>query len=268
MNIIDRGSGSALVLIPGLQGRWEYVRPTVDALSKYFRVLTFSLCDEPSSGGVYDPARGFDSYNDQIRGVLDDGGVSRAIICGISFGGVVALRFAASEPSRCERLILVSTPRPGFRLRPRHEIYARMPWLFGPLFLMEAPARVRPELRTALPYRRDRMRFSRWAIGTFLRAPLSMSRMAARTRLLVASDVRGDCTRIAVPTLVVTGEPGLDFVVPVEGSSEYATLIAGARHVVLPRTGHQGTITRPREFAELVRDFAAGDAARWPDAAA
>ena len=32
MRIIDRGSGPPLVLIPGLQGRWEYVRPTVDAL--------------------------------------------------------------------------------------------------------------------------------------------------------------------------------------------------------------------------------------------
>jgi pimeloyl-ACP methyl ester carboxylesterase len=268
MNVVDRGAGPPLVLIPGLQGRWEYVRPTVEALSRFFRVLTFSLCDEPASGGAFDPARGFDSYADQIRRVLDDAHVSSAIICGISFGGVVALHFAAIEPSRCTKLILVSTPQPGFRLRPRHEVYARVPWIFGPLFMVEAPARVRPELRTAFPDRRDRWRFSRWALRTLVQAPMSPTRMAARTRLLVNTDVRADCARIAVPTLVVTGEAGLDFVVPVAGSSEYATLIAGARAVVLPRTGHQGTITRPREFADLVRDFAAADAKRWPDAAA
>ena len=37
MDIIDRGSGPPLVLIPGLQGRWEYLRPAVDALSVYER---------------------------------------------------------------------------------------------------------------------------------------------------------------------------------------------------------------------------------------
>ena len=40
MDIVDRGSGPPLVLIPGLQGRWEYARPTVDALSAFFRVIT------------------------------------------------------------------------------------------------------------------------------------------------------------------------------------------------------------------------------------
>jgi hypothetical protein len=37
---------------------------------------------------------------------------------------------------------------------------------------------------------------------------------------------------------------------------------------VLPRTGHQGPITRPDEFARVIRDFVAGDATRWPHAAA
>src|SRR5438034_219494 len=39
MNIVDRGSGPPLVLIPGLQGRWEYQHATVDALAETFRVL-------------------------------------------------------------------------------------------------------------------------------------------------------------------------------------------------------------------------------------
>ena len=57
MTIIERGDGPPLVLIPGLQGRWEYVRPTVDALSQYFRVLSFSLCDEPTAKAAFDPQR-------------------------------------------------------------------------------------------------------------------------------------------------------------------------------------------------------------------
>jgi pimeloyl-ACP methyl ester carboxylesterase len=268
MRIIDRGNGPPLVLVPGLQGRWEYVRPTVDALAQTFRVLSFSLCDEPTAKAAFDPRRGFDNYVDQIRAALDDAGVSRAAICGISFGGAIALRFAAAEPERCEKLILVSTPRPGFHLRKRHEIYARIPWLFGPLFLIETPRRALPEVRAALPDSGERRRFARWALTTLLAAPLSPSRMAARARLLVGTDLRPDCERVVAPTLVMTGEPGLDFVVPVDGSCQYAQLIPGARHVVLPRTGHQGPITRPDEFARIVRDFVAGNATRWPHAAA
>lgn len=268
MTIVERGSGPPLVLIPGLQGRWEYMRPAVDALSRHFRVLTFSLCDEPSAHSAFDPARGFDSYVDQIRGALDEAGVSRATICGISFGGAVALRFAATEPARCDKLVLVSTPRPSFHLRRRHEIYTRVPWLFGPLFLIETPRRALPEIRAALPDRAVRRKFAGWALRTLLKVRLSPSRMAARARLLVSTDRRADCECVTAPTLVLTGEPGLDFVVPVDGSSEYAHLIAGARHVVLPRTGHQGPITRPDEFARVIRDFVAGDATRWPHAAA
>ena len=61
--------------------------------------------------------------------------------------------------------------------------------------------------------------------------------------------------RSAAPTLIVTGERGLDRVVPVEVTREYVDMIPGARHTTLDRTGHLGSITRPDAFAALVRDF-------------
>ena len=67
MPMIDQGSGPALVLIPGIQGRWEYLRPAVESLSTSFRVITFPLCDEPSSPLEFDSAHGFDSYVAQVR---------------------------------------------------------------------------------------------------------------------------------------------------------------------------------------------------------
>jgi pimeloyl-ACP methyl ester carboxylesterase len=53
----------------------------------------------------------------------------------------------------------------------------------------------------------------------------------------------------------VTGERALDRSVPVDGSLQYLSLIPGARHVVIERTGHLGTITRPEIFAAQVREF-------------
>jgi pimeloyl-ACP methyl ester carboxylesterase len=255
MEIIDRGSGPTLVVVPGIQGRWEYLRPAIDALASSFRVLTFSLCGERKSGLRLDPKRGFDNYADQIERVLDERRVDRAAICGVSFGGLAALRFAATRQSRTTALILASTPGPFFRLRKRHEVYARMPWLFGPLFLAETPGRVRREIAAALPHFGARWRFARWQLGTILTAPISLTRMGERGRLLFTLDPSAECRGVEAPTLVVTGEPRLDYVSPVEGTSRYLDCIAGARVVVLEGTGHLGTITKPQAFAELVERF-------------
>lgn len=113
MRIIDRGVGPALVLIPGIQGRWEYVEPAVEALAQAFRVITFALCDEPASGLKPDGSREFDNHVEQVRGALDQCGIHQAIVCGISFGGLVALRFAARCQDRTGSLVLASTPGPG-----------------------------------------------------------------------------------------------------------------------------------------------------------
>ena len=67
MIVIDVGSGPAIVIVPGIQGRWEWMKPAVDALSADCRVITFSLADEPSCGGRFDPAAGFASDVDPIR---------------------------------------------------------------------------------------------------------------------------------------------------------------------------------------------------------
>ena len=43
MNIVDLGSGVPVVMVPGIQGRWEWMKPAVDALAERCRVVTFSL---------------------------------------------------------------------------------------------------------------------------------------------------------------------------------------------------------------------------------
>jgi pimeloyl-ACP methyl ester carboxylesterase len=173
----------------------------------------------------------------------------------VSFGGVVAFRFAAAFPERTAALILASTPAPMWHLRRRHEIYTRVPWIFGPIFLAESPWRLRAEIATALPDVRQRRAFKRTLLRTLVASPLSVTRMAARARLLNGMDLRSECSRITAPTLVVTGEAGLDHVVRVDDSIDYARLIPNARTVVLNRTGHLGSITRPHEFAAVVRTF-------------
>jgi len=232
-----------LVLVPGVQGRWEYMRRTVDALSAYFQVVTFSL-----------NGNSIDEYAQQVTRALDERKFERAIVCGVSFGGRVALRFAATSRDRTSALVLVSTPGPEFHLKPRHLAYTRWPRVFGPLFLAEAPWRLRTELSSTFPDWRERWAFRLEAVRTLMTAPPPLTAMAARARMIDPVSAKADCDRVTAPTLIVTGEPRMDHVVA-GTSSEYVRLIAGARSAILEGTGHLGTMTRPDAFAALVHDF-------------
>jgi pimeloyl-ACP methyl ester carboxylesterase len=254
MHIIDRGSGPPLVLVPGIQGRWEYAQPAIDELARSFRVITFPLCDEPASGCRRETS--LDAFARHIESVLDQVRIDKAIICGVSFGGVIALRFSTLRPNRVLALVLASTPGPDWRLNRRQRIYSRAPRLFGPAFLAETPGRVRAELRQALPSAVERRRFAWRQLRALATAPLSFSRMAARARLIDGASIARDCSLLAAPTLVITGQPALDHIVPSDGSAAYASLIRHATLTRLAGTGHLGYITKPSVFAAAVSRFA------------
>ena len=85
--------------------------------------------------------------------------------------------------------------------------------------------------------------------------PMVPGLMAARIRAQQELDLSPDLGRIHLPTLVVSGEPTLDRVVPVESTRQYAERIPGAKYVMIERTGHLGLMTRPEVFAGVVTKF-------------
>jgi pimeloyl-ACP methyl ester carboxylesterase len=88
-------------------------------------------------------------------------------------------------------------------------------------------------------------------------APTTPARMARRIAW-AKSHTFADPHRVTAPVLVVTGEPGLDRVVPVDITRRYLTEFTTAEHVVLERTGHLGLVTRPEAFAGVLEHFVNG----------
>jgi len=256
MRIHDAGSGPPLVIVPGIQGRWEWMRPGVDALSQRYRVITFSLCDEPSSGGQFDEARGFYTYVDQVATVVTTLDLRDAIICGISYGGLIAASFAARHPEHASALVLLSALPPSWRINARARFYLRAPRLLFPLFALSS-LRLTREMVAA-----------HGGLGAGVAAavrhgwnvvihPTSPARMARRVRLLDGLDLTSELQRLTVPTLAVTGEEHLDYVVPPAMTREYLRLWPHARSGVLSKTGHLGVITRPDELLRMLDAFLA-----------
>lgn len=254
MNLIDVGSGPAIVIVPGIQGRWEWMKPAVDALARHCRVITFSLADEPTCGGRFDPQRGFACYMDQIEEALDQAGVARASICGVSYGGLVAAGFAARRRERLASLVLVSAIPPSWTPNARVRFYLQAPRLLSPLFLVASLRMYREIAAAHETIAAGAAAAARHGLNA-LTHMFSPGRMARRVRLLESVELAADLGDVGVPTLVVTGDAALDNVVPVHLTEEYLRLWPHAERVALERTGHLGLITRPEAFAAAVGPF-------------
>jgi pimeloyl-ACP methyl ester carboxylesterase len=232
------------------------MRPTVDALARRGRIVSYSLCDEPSSGAPCDPSLGFDNFVRQLDTVLDRAGLDRAVIAGVSFGGLIVSEFAARRPDRVAGLVFASALPPTWIPSARDRFYMRWPYLGTPAFILTSPVRLLPEVLAARSSAGDALRFGVGHAWNVLTALTSPGRMARRARWAAAHRF-ADIGQVQAPALVITGEDRLDRVVPTGLTRAFLRLLPNARAETLERTGHIGLVTRPDAFAELLSRFAA-----------
>ncbi|MDE0854023.1 MAG: alpha/beta hydrolase [Nevskia sp.] len=103
------GEGPDLVLVHGLAASrafWflHYAVP----LSRHFRVTLFDLRGHGYSGV---PASGYDAPTmaGDLAALLDHLGITSCVLAGHSYGGGVALEYAARHPQRVSRLVIMDT---------------------------------------------------------------------------------------------------------------------------------------------------------------
>jgi pimeloyl-ACP methyl ester carboxylesterase len=257
--VFDQGSGPSLIVIPGIQGRWEWMQPALQELAKRCRTVSYTLCGDFGSRMKFDHALGFDNFVRQLDDVFERTRMDRAALCGVSYGGFIALRYAALRPERVSSLVFVSSPAPGWVPSKRQQQYVSRPWRSAPQFVVSSPLRLWPEIKAAYDTTRERFAFSVRHAARVIAAPIVPTQMAHRVTMQQALDFTPDCARIKAPTLVVTGEDDLDQIVPAEVTRRYQELIPGARYVQLKRSGHIGLLTHPAQFADIVTGFIHGN---------
>lgn len=244
--MISKGSGSPVILIPGIQGHWQWMAPAVEALSARHRVSTFSL---EATDSIFQRSAA------RIDDMLQTTQTPTTAVVGVSFGGLLAAHYAATRPTRVSALVLVAAPGPSWQFDSAAERSLRHPWLAAPAYASRAVGRLTPEIRSAFPTWPERARFAATYTARVLRRPISPRKMVRWVQDWMAMDVMDLCRGIHARTLVITGERHLDRVVPFDSTREYLDVIPGARHAVLAGTGHVGLVSKPDEFARLVGDF-------------
>lgn len=194
-------------------------------------------------------------WADDVRGLCDALGIERPIVFGSSFGGMVAMAYAARHPEHAAKLVLSSTA-------PRHDLdglVARFAALGG----AEPAAAARRFWEE--PGRDTLADYARLALPLYNRAKADPD-ANARTRF--ALDVmfhfaRGEIrtmnlapglARVRCPTLVLGGE--LDPICPIEMQQEIAAALPRehVRFERFPDCGHGVYRDDPRAF-EVIREF-------------
>jgi 3-oxoadipate enol-lactonase len=219
-----------------------------DSLAERFRVVRY---DTRGHGGSPVPPGPYtiDDLADDIVALLDRLGVARAHVVGLSLGGMTAMRLAARNPERVDRLVLLCT---GANLAPSS------PWT-------DRAATVRADGTAAVA----EAVVGRWFTPDFLDANPEVRKeseeMVATTpaegyagccEVIEAMDLRPDLAQIAAPTLAIAGAD--DPATPPPYLEAIATSVQDGRLLVVPDSAHLANAQQPGTITPAIIDHLTG----------
>ena len=252
LSVVEAGDPAAptLVLLHGIGSSGDAFRGQADTaeggLSDRWHLLAPDALGYGDSEDRAEPP-GIDGFADAVAGLLDDAGVATAVVLGVSWGGVIATRFALRHGGRIRALVLADTSRgSGFdpdraeMMRQRARDYAADP---------ESFVRDRTPLLVADGCPGEVVEGVARIMGEACRMP-GYGHAAAS---LAETDHTTHLASITVPTLVVVGEH--DRVCPPADSRLLADGIPGASYAEVAGCGHLPNQEQPAEFNRIVGDW-------------
>ncbi len=235
LSVVDvgplQGPGrGTVVCIHGCAGHLEQWTHQIAHLAERYRVIAPDLRGHGRSQ-VASSAYSLEEFLWDITQLLTQLAVAEPfILMAHSFGGPIAITFAATQPQRVSRLVLVATG-PRMRLNPLHEFVVKLPI---PLGALEG---LRPVLM-----------------------PKSYAPVAVIQRVLAGTLFRWDGTQVLpqvpTPTLLIAGQ--WDFIAPVSQAEETHRLLPDARLEVVKYTRHLPHLERPDAVNRLLDRFLEG----------
>jgi 3-oxoadipate enol-lactonase len=245
LGYVESGGGDAIpiIFLHGVGSDKSVWRPQLEHFGRERRAIAF---DYPGYGDSDRAPAGTtrDDYAAAILSAMDELGVARAHICGLSLGGVVAIAMHHAVPERCVSLILADT----FAVHPDGPaIYKRSMTVTD----LRAMAEARVDVLLAQPA--DPAVRSE-VVETMARIDPAAYRIGAEAVWL--ADQRERVHEIRVPTLVVCGDH--DVVTPPGLSRELTHFIPGARYEAIKGAGHISNLEKPEAFNTLVGAFIRG----------
>jgi 3-oxoadipate enol-lactonase len=239
----EHGSGSAtpIVFLHGVGSDKSVWKPQLDHFGRTRRSLAFDYPGYGESDFVEDATR--EDFAAAVLAGMDDLGIERAHICGLSLGGVIAIALHNAAPERCASLIIADS----FAVHPQGEAILERGLAASSDLRALAEGRVGALLATPDPAVRGEV------IETMAAISPESYRIGARAVWL--ADQRERAAAIRVPTLVLCGDQ--DAITPPSLSEELAALIPGAKLSIIDGASHIANLDKPAEFNAAIDGFLA-----------
>ncbi len=245
-------SGPVFVLVNGLTQYSSLWRPYVTALAGAgFRVATFDLLGQGDS----DKPALFISQEDQVavlRKLVDTLGQDNPVyLAGISFGGLIALRYAIAYPETLAGLVPMSTFA---ELSPQLSLLGaalRNGLVLGGIGYLQ-------DLLLPMNLSNEWLGAQMENLGAIKRPGWLANDVYALQNLMESfidfTPLTPGLARISVPTLILNGE--FDFLTPRALHETMRVHIPDSALVIIPRAYHAFTLEKPTLTAHLLRRFA------------
>ncbi|MBV9575465.1 MAG: alpha/beta fold hydrolase, partial [Gammaproteobacteria bacterium] len=236
----EEGKGEPLILIhafPTDQRLWQAQRA---GLNKYFHVITLDLWGFGSSSSTNGQAVTMIEFADEVKQLLRQLHIQKAIIGGESMGGYVALAFLQRYPESVAGLILSDTQSiaDSAEVKKKRELVAETVLTQGPAQLINdfMPKALSPNAPLAL----------RQSLRDILDGQ-SVTGMASALR---GMGLREDTSKVlaatSLPILILTGDQ--DTVIAPQQSQYMHTLARNSRLVTITNAGHLSSLEQPEQW--------------------
>lgn len=247
LHYLDTGGvGLPLVLSHGFLMDGDMFEPQVRALTGSRRVITWDQREHGRTVSTPEPFTYWDSADD-LAGLLDQLGIERAVIGGMSQGGFIALRFALAHPERTAGLVLIDT-QSGKEDPDKTEQYD----LMHEVWVGSGPSDQLLETVAAIVIGNRQPESAGWIAKWRLREPKSLTRMY-RT-LIDRDDVTGRLGEIQAPAIVIHGTE--DAAIDLSLGEQLCGKLPGCRGVFrVQGAGHASNVTHPAPVNRAISDF-------------
>lgn len=215
-----------------------------------FRVLTFDMLGQGESDKPLLSAS-FDRHAVIMASLLEQLGLEKPFVAGISYGGAVALRYAISYPDNLRGLVAMGA---------FSEMDGRLKWIGENLFVGLAAVGTEYLQNMFMPYNFSAEWLEKNAeiIPILRRRGYNLNDQYALQNLMEAAanspSFTEDLAAITVPTLIMNGE--YDYITPRKLHDILRTGIRRSRLVVIQHACHAFTLEYPEITMRLIYDFA------------
>ena len=242
LSFYDVGSGQTpVVLLHGLFGSPSNWLPIMDGLADHYRFYALQLPIEFGQNRRHTAFKSISQLTKHVTQFFDEMGLERAVVCGNSLGGQIALDFYLDQPERVERLILSGSAG----LFERSLAGGRPPRLCRDYIRAQAceifhdPKHVSDELVDDV--------FAMLSDRHYRRFLLRVAK-ATRDRYMLE-----ELANVDVPTMIIWGRD--DAITPPFVAEQFCDHIPTAELVFIDECGHAPPIEQPAEFARLLDTF-------------